>query len=189
MNKEEMRLKIKKIRDNMNAKLVYTHSLTIQKKLINILEKLKMDNIFIYKSFKNEVNTNYIIKYLLNNNKKVFLPRIDTDDLLTIPYNKNTEMHISKFGILEPIGEPITLNDFICILPLIAIDKNGNRVGFGKGYYDRFLKNKNCLKIALCYDYQILENIIPTPLDVPVDIIISEKRIIQISHDNKKKRE
>lgn len=189
MNKEEIRIAIKDLRNKMNPKTVSAYSLIIEKKLIKLLNDTTVNNFFIYKSFAHEVNTNYLIKYLLEHNKNVFLPRIEKDTLLAIPYNKTSKMQFNKFGIVEPLGDPIDLDNFICIIPLLAIDKKGNRIGFGKGYYDNFLNNKECLKIGICYDYQIIDKIVPSSQDIPLDIVITEKRTLRFKQYKKKKRE
>ena len=186
MNKDEIRTLIKNKRNAMTKTDVYNLSIIIQNKLITLLDNFSIDSFFIYKSFNNEVDTDLVIKHLINNDKHVFLPKIYKDSLLTIPYKNNNICRTNKFGILEPLGQPQQLNNFICILPLLATDAKGNRIGYGKGYYDKFLKNKQCIKIGICYDYQIL-NMIPTDFyDIPLDIIVSEKRILEIKHINKR---
>lgn len=176
MDKNNLRKEIKNLRNNMNKEEVKNKSLIIQNKVINLIKEYKETNYFIYKDYKNEVETTLIINYLLENNKNVYLPKIIDNEMYAIKYTKNTELEKGAFGILEPIGEITKLNNFVCITPLVAIDLNGNRIGQGKGYYDKFLKDKKCKKIGICYDFQIVENITKDSYDIPLDIIISEKR-------------
>ena len=176
MNKNSIRKEIKNIRNNMNEDEVKNKSLIIQNKVINLIKEFKDINYFVYKDFKNEVETSLIINYLLDNNKNVYLPKIINNEMFAVKYSKDTKLEKGTFGIYEPIGETTNINNFVCITPLVAIDLKGNRIGQGKGYYDKFLKDKKCKKIGICYDFQIVENITKDSYDIPLDIIISEKR-------------
>ena len=173
----------------MNLEIVDDLSKKITENLLSLLANTSNDTFFVYKNFSNEVNTTYLIQYLLTNNKKVFLPKIQADTMLAIPYNHNTVMNTNTYGISEPKGKEHEINNFICIVPLLAVDIYGNRIGFGKGYYDKFLKDKQCIKIGICYDYQITDTIIPDEFDIPLDFIVSEKRTIVTNQNKKKKRE
>lgn len=178
MEKDKIRNLIKTTRDSLTNEEIQKLSLEITKQIIQLIKDHSINDYFIYSSFNKEVNTSYLISYLLEKNKNIYLPKIQNNNLLAIKYDSNTEMNINKFGINEPEGTPSYIDNFICIIPLLAVDKNGNRIGYGKGYYDRFLKNKNCLKIGICYDFQIITSIIPSKFDIPLDVIISEKQII-----------
>ena len=180
MDKNETRKIVKQKRDALSADVVLSKSAIIQNKFLELITKYTYKNIFIYKSFKNEVSTEEIISSL-ENSKNIYLPRIVGSNMIAVQYNKETLLEGNIFGIYEPIGTDVHLNDFICVLPLIAVDKQGNRIGFGKGFYDRFLEGKNCLKIGLCYDFQILKSISHESYDIPLNIIISEKRTIYIT--------
>ena len=177
MLKTEIREKMKNTRNNLSKEQIKIKSNII----INTLKDKLASNYkiyFIYYDFNNEVCTKHLINYLLENNKKVFLPKIIEDEMYAVPFDKQSTLSLNKFKIYEPNGSPQKINNFVCIMPLLAVDTKGNRIGFGKGYYDKFLKNKNCLKIGLCYDFQILDNIVTENHDIPIDIIISESRII-----------
>ncbi|CUS91999.1 5-formyltetrahydrofolate cyclo-ligase, partial [Candidatus Kryptonium thompsonii] len=91
-----------------------------------------------------------------------------------------SELKKSTFGILEPekIREVGLSEIDLVLVPAIAVDRFGNRIGFGAGYYDKFLSQVNCPKIALVYDFQIVDKIETSPSDVPVDFIVTETEII-----------
>ena len=178
MLKNEIRETMKQARKSLSAEEVKQKSFIIINKLKEILDD-NYDTYFIYNDFDNEVCTKQLIEYLLEQNKKVFLPKIIKDTMFAAPYNKQTTFSTNKFKINEPNSEIKEIDNFICVTPILAIDKKGNRIGYGKGYYDKFFKNKKCLKIGLCFDFQIIENIKSEPHDIPLDIIISENRTIK----------
>lgn len=180
MNKQDFRNKIKIIRNNLSQEEVSTKSKKICSSLLKLLQSYDYENIFIYNSFKNEVSTKELIQNLYKK-KNVFLPKVENDKMIAIQLKENTILQKNSFGIEEPFGSPTDINNFICIMPLLAVDEKGNRLGFGKGYYDKFLQDKQCIKIGLCYDFQIIKSIPCMEHDIPLDLIISEKRIIKIS--------
>lgn len=89
------------------------------------------------------------------------------------------EIKLSKFGREEPKNYIEIKNIEVCFLPLIACDLSFNRLGYGKGFYDRFLSGRNCLKIGLCYDFQVVEKVNKNSWDIPLDIIVTETKIIK----------
>ena len=130
----------------------------------------------VYKSMKDEVDTSFLINKLLKE-KIVLLPKVIDDKMDFIIIDKNTKYIKSKLGILEPIGEiyggPIDL----IIVPGVSFDKKLNRLGFGKGYYDKYLNNKNIYKIGLSFSEQIKEIIPCDKHDIKMDMIITENKI------------
>ena len=94
---------------------------------------------------------------------------------------KGESVTFNGYGIEEPKEyEIITKSADISIIPLVACDKNGNRIGFGKGYYDKYLKDKNTVKIGICYSWQIVDFIQKTTGDISLDYIVSEQEIIKV---------
>ena len=93
------------------------------------------------------------------------------------------ELRVGSYGILEPRIEKIRKTNVedleLIIVPGIAFDKNGNRLGHGKGYYDRILGKTNATKIGLAFEFQIVGKIPTNENDKPVDIIITEERVIR----------
>ncbi len=133
---------------------------------------------FIYKDFRGEVQTAPFIDYFSKLGAKISYPLIDGDNMLAVMPTDN-EFTANPFGVKEP-SEYVIIDDIdVAIIPLLACDKDKNRIGFGKGYYDRFLSKHKCLKIGICYDFQVLESVPKNKWDVPLDIIITDKRIIK----------
>ena len=144
------------------------------------LDLIAYETFFVYNSFGSEVQTQKIIDHLLENNKKVYLPRIEGQVMQSVLIDSDTEFNKNGLGILEPIGDHDEINDFVAIIPCLAVDKRGNRIGYGKGYYDKFLQNKKAMKIILCYDFQVIDDINPEEFDIPADLILTEKRKLDV---------
>ena len=162
------------------------------KKIIDNLKSLKefksAKNIMFYVSFKNEVDTHEIIKELLAKKEKtIIVPYVLKNyPILQLSELKNFDwLEPKTFGILEP--REFYIRDFsiekldLVIVPGIVFDKKGYRVGYGHGYYDRFLKKirRDTKKIGLAFDFQVVEDIPEGRYDVPVDIVVTEKRVLR----------
>ncbi len=176
MNKQELRTKYLKIRNSISNK--ERKSNIIFNKIINTKEYQNAKTIAIYKNLKSEVSTNKLIDYSLNIGKIIAIPRVENDNLSFYKIDKNTKLIKSNFGILEPINDktnylPKEKIDSI-IVPGICFDKEGNRLGFGKGYYDRYLMNTKMKKIGICFIEQLTDNIQTEENDVKMDLIITD---------------
>ena len=162
------------------------------KKIIDNLKSLKefqsAKNMVFYVSFGNEVDTHEIIKELLANKEKtVIVPYVLKNyPILQLSELKNfDELEEKTFGILEP--RELYIREFsikkidLVILPGVVFDKDGCRIGYGFGYYDRFLKKleKHVKKISLAFELQIVNEIPKEKYDVPVDFVVTEKRVIR----------
>jgi len=180
--KQKLREKFIKLRKQVENK--DEKSRIIFNKLINEDDFVNSKVIALYKSLDSEVNTNELIKYSLYVGKIVVLPRVIGDYLNFYQVDIDDSFIKSSFGVLEPIDRinNLVLDDSIdlVIVPGLCFDLNKNRLGFGKGFYDRFLGNSNIKSIAICFDEQILNNeIIPVSKeDVKVKKIITDKRIM-----------
>lgn len=132
-------------------------------------------NILLFASLPDEIPTHHVIERWVALNKNVYLPRVNGDMLEVIMYNP-TKLKQGSFNILEPQGDEIvdpTILDMI-IVPGVAFDKAGNRLGRGKGFYDRLLSHTNATTIAVCFNCQLLDNIPTEPHDMPVNFIVTQ---------------
>ncbi|WP_302022896.1 5-formyltetrahydrofolate cyclo-ligase, partial [uncultured Duncaniella sp.] len=114
--------------------------------------------------------------------KHFYLPRVNGVNLDILPYDE-TRLSLGSFQIEEPTGDDTTdINDIeLIIVPAVAYDRQGNRVGRGKGYYDRLLTGSKATKIGVGYDFQLIEEGIDTdPHDVRMDVVITESHHIVI---------
>lgn len=185
--KIELRNNILNLRNALELNYKIELDEKIYNKLFNNELFIKAKNIFIYIGFGTEIDTKSIIKRALNENKNVYIPKIYKSDksMKAIRLNSFDDLKENSMGILEPIedNEFINKKDIdLIIVPGVVFDENGNRIGYGGGYYDRYLeeiKLKNN-KLVLAYEFQVLDCIIEEDHDIKVDYIITEEKIRKI---------
>jgi len=189
--KDSLRKDILQKRLRLPFEEIFELSSTIQKKFLEIRELKGAKRLALYASFKNEVLTETILEYAVAHRKEVFFPRIvrekkglmflkvhDKEDLASGSYDIKEPVH-SHRGIHQPeIAVSSSLD--IIVVPGIAFDTNGNRLGYGKGYYDKVLGSikETCLIVALAFDFQIVNTIPAEAHDIKMDKIITESRVI-----------
>ncbi len=147
--------------------------------IFNQVEQLsafnEAENILVYWSIPGEVHThNFIMKWL--NIKNIILPVVMGDLLELRRYTGKTTLETSQsFGIMEPVNGDLVTPDKIdfAIIPGVAFDSKGNRLGRGKGFYDRLLNDINALKVGVGFRFQLLKSVPVEPYDIPVDLIIT----------------
>ena len=180
--KSEIRSKYLKIRKSVLDKK--KKSLDICTKLILTEEYQNSKIIALYKNLETEVDTNQLIEVSVKNGKIVALPRVENDNMVFYKINSlNDKLEKNEFGIYEPISniENIINKDELdlVIVPGICFDKNMNRLGFGKGFYDKFLFNSKSKILGICFEEQVLcdENIPFTRYDVKMQKVITDKKV------------
>lgn len=173
MNKDEIRRHVR----NCKALLIERERLEAADSVFDRLERLAAfvmaDNVLMYNSLPDELSTKrFLDKW--SGRKHFYLPRVNGVDLDIIPYDR-TRMHLGAFRIEEPDGDsiPDVSSIDLVIVPAVAYDRRGNRVGRGKGYYDRLLSRMKAFTIGVGYDFQLVETIAIDPHDRPVDIVIT----------------
>lgn len=133
--------------------------------------------VFVYLSYSLEAPTDKLIEGLIEDGAKVFCPRIDGKELQTVEYGE--DFSLNPLGIREPIGLPSEETPDVVVVPLLAVDEGGNRLGYGGGYYDRYLRRHDkAIRIGYCYDFQIIHKVPSADLDEKLDLIVTEKRIL-----------
>ncbi len=171
MNKNELRIKFKQLRKDILNKN-YQNEIIYQK-IINNEYINNCDTVLLYSSLIDEVDTFKMIKYFLKC-KKVALPRVCGNNMDFYYIKSINELKKGSFNILEPTSnDKVKLDNCVCIVPGICFDKDGYRIGYGKGYYDKYLTNKNIYKIGICFKECLLNNIPHDLYDVKVDLIVS----------------
>ena len=146
---------------------------------LNIWDK-DIYHVYVSIESKNEVNTNDIISFILNKNKRVIVPKILNKNLIHFEIDQNTKFTTNKLGIREPISKvsfDTSLIEII-IVPLLVFDKNGHRVGYGGGYYDRFMSNikDDVIKVGLSLFDPIDKISDINDKDIPLNFVVTPSR-------------
>ena len=177
MNKSEIRKKILKIRKQKKIKkFIFNFDL-----IYNILKKKKVSGKIIggYYPYNYEVDILQILEIFEQKKFTLTLPKIKKNSKMDFfEWSLNDPLVINKFGIPEPISKIIKYPD-ILLVPLVAFDKNFNRIGYGGGFYDRYIKKirkrKKVLTIGFAYSFQKVKKIPIGNYDVKLDFIITNK--------------
>lgn len=145
------------------------------------------DKVLFYAALKDEINIDYCISDALSRGKCTGLPVCcDTDgNMKFYSINSLNDLRCGFFGIREPnterCAEIVDFKNALCIVPAVAYDKNGYRLGYGKGYYDRFLQKVNVISVGLCYNELIIDELPAEKHDISVNYIITRQGIFLCS--------
>lgn len=172
-DKKNLRAEIKSLKKQHTKEQLLAQSEAILSKLEQHPDFKNARIVMIYSALPDEVQTqDFLEKW--RHEKKIILPTVVGDDIIPVELAENTGFAVGDFNILEPQNEPYTGNFDLIVVPGVAFDRNGNRIGRGKGYYDRFLcKHLNVKRIGICFDFQIVEEVPTEPTDIKMDEVIS----------------
>lgn len=134
------------------------------------------DSFFVYNSFGTEASTKLIIAELLKLDKAVYLPRVEGEKMVPVRYFGGDGLKSGAFGIEEPSGQAFQGDIDITVTPLLAVNRAGYRVGYGKGFYDGYFKTAKTKKVGLGYSFQF-DEFESDEWDIPLDLFICEKGI------------
>ena len=181
MSKSKLRSKIL----NLRKKNSYRKICLYPDRIFQFLQtnKINFQNVGGYYPCNHEIDDLDILNFLRNKGANISLPKIKENKQMDFFDWKNKDpLKINKYGIAEPISKKKTYPDIIFV-PLVAYDDDLNRLGYGGGFYDRYLKKitkiKKILKIGLAFSYQELKKIPINKHDMKLDLIITDKKIIQ----------
>lgn len=175
--KQEIRKQIRKLRSRINADEWQAATEAIAEKIIGSDSFREATDLYCYMDFDGEVGTERIIDEAWRLGKDIWLPKVSGDEMRF--YLVESEQHLVRgtFGILEPCGECVQASgeDGLAIVPGIAFDRLHNRIGYGKGYYDRYLKaHPNLVKFGVAFDIQLVDKIPSEECDCKMDRIFTE---------------
>ena len=173
MDKKELRAYIKALKKQHSKEQLIEQSEKILAKLELHPDFIKAEKIMLYSALPDEVQTQaFLEKWHLK--KTIILPTVVGDDIIPVEYGKDTAFAVGDFNILEPQNEPYTGDFDLIVVPGVAFDRQGNRLGRGKGYYDRFLcQHLEVRRIGICFDFQLVETIPTEPFDIKMHEVIS----------------
>lgn len=151
-------------------------------KICHKLDKIKIfknaTNIGLYYSIGSEIPTRTIINKLYNSNKTICLPKIRGDNLEFKKISDSSSLEMGSFDIMEPKERCVTINSLdVILVPSVGISYDGARLGYGHGFYDRYIEKNDLVTISPILEKQIVKNIPQTESDQLIDWIVTEHKI------------
>jgi len=187
LRKKEIRKEARQLRDSLNTHEIRSKSAAIESRLWQMIHEHQVKSIMFYIAFGSEVRTQSCITRAINSGIKTIVPICSRDGKRQLLPSRLLDLHseveASKLGILEP--KPEFLRPFppeeidLVVVPGLAFDEKGHRIGYGGSYYDRFLvRCPQALQVGLAYEIQIVKEISPSEWDTPIHKVITEDRVI-----------
>lgn len=184
--KKEIRNRICNVRETFSTEQIKEKSKLIIDRVIQLPEYAEADHILLYADYRHEVMTKDLFVAAIADRKKVYFPKCDPEHCKMEFYQiiSVRQLETGAYGIKEPpVDEKNryhyhTQENTLIIVPGVAFDVEGNRIGYGKGYYDRFLEDKRAISaVGLCFAEQLVEHIETDAYDIKMDKIVTEEII------------
>jgi 5-formyltetrahydrofolate cyclo-ligase len=186
-NKKKIRKEILSLRNALPRTELEAMSLNICRRFTLLPVVRDCSAVMIFLSFGSEVNTDYIIEWLWKQKKRVLVPlcKPETREMDVIPITAFADVEPGYFGIREPkrsLRPPVAKKVIdLVLVPAVAFDRHGYRVGYGGGYYDRFLVGMDVPRIGLAFSCQIITEAPADKYDLAVQVIVTEKEYINVA--------
>lgn len=171
-------------RRELTPQQVNSQSLALQRRFLELPEFQRSKLLALYAPIHQEVETSVVASEALSTGRALLYPAVHGNDLRFCRVAALSELVPGCFGIPEPTGEPLNPGDAdLIVVPGVAFDLYGRRIGYGKGYYDRTLHRLegSGKLVGFCYDFQLLEEIVGEPHDVTMDLIVTELRVVRVN--------
>ena len=175
MNKKELRKAIREQKRAMTEAQIREKSEKLARLFLESAEYRTAGSIYGYLSYNQEVRTLPILEQALRDGKRVAVPKCYGDEMRFIWLTDLTATEKNPMGIPEPVDDIPVADDetALVLMPGVAFDREGHRIGYGGGYYDKFLAREgNHPTLALCYDFQVLHHLETEEFDIPVDKVL-----------------
>lgn len=175
MNKQELRKAIRARKRAMTGEEIQTRSAALCRKFLQTEEYRRARTLYGYLPYNQEVRTEAILEQAMADGKKVAVPKVYGDEMKFIYLEDLTQVEKGYSGIPEPIADHPVAEDesALVLMPGLAFDPQGHRIGYGGGFYDKFLSREpNHPTVALCYEFQVVEKLETEKFDIPVDTVI-----------------
>ena len=175
--KKAIRDRVIGLRDSLSAEEVRQKSLAVTETVVSLPAYRRSREILIYADYRNEVSTRYLIERAWHDGRKISLPVCRGKEMRFYRLRDFSELRKGAFGIPEPGDtEPAGNEDTLVIMPGVAFDRELHRIGYGGGYYDRYLKeHPGIYSIALAFELQVLEKVPFLPHDIRPHILVTER--------------
>lgn len=178
MLKQELRQEIRNRKRQFSHSQLGELSLAVLQRLMSLPIMQEARTVLLYYSLPDEVNTHQLIERLAAEGCRILLPQvIDGENMLLREYSGKEDLKEGAFHIMEPCGKLFPESDYqkidVAVVPGMSFDKQGNRLGRGKGYYDRMLQKMPAIyKIGICFDFQKTESLPTDEHDIRMDLIV-----------------
>lgn len=187
MDKHQLRQQLLGRRKKLDPEACQALSLQIQKKLLAARCFRQAQTMALYSPVHNEVQTSLLLEAALDQGKQTFFPRVCGDRMRFLRVLSPTDLAPGHFGVAEPTTEESIGGDQLdlILVPGIAFDHSGHRLGYGKGFYDRELAQatgRSC-RVGLCYQFQLCSWLPRETHDLPVHVLVTEEQIISCRAD------
>lgn len=184
MEKKDLRRNMIAKRDQLTTDEVKTKSLRVADRLFELDAYKKAGRIFTFLSFGSELDTRPIVEAALAEGKTLIVPRVnrETKRLDLYEITGYDGLVPGGYGILEPTDEHVRVSENnvdLILVPGVAFDESGGRLGYGAGFYDKILSKTRAALVALCFELQIVTEVPREPHDIPVPLILTEERVIR----------
>jgi 5-formyltetrahydrofolate cyclo-ligase len=182
-DKRRLRTRVRSLRDALPADERERSSAAIADAVLALPEVRRSVAAMVFSSFGSEVDTRAIVEELVGAGTRVVLPRVEGRDLLAIEYRPGDPLVVAAFGMSEPATSAVVdaADVDVAITPGLAFDRDGYRVGYGGGFYDRFFAGSrpDMAKVGICFSVQLVDAVPRGPLDVPVDVVVTEREVVR----------
>ncbi|MEM2062381.1 MAG: 5-formyltetrahydrofolate cyclo-ligase [Candidatus Nitrosocaldus sp.] len=181
--KQELRRYMLNLRNSLSREEMVKASSIIQEKVLETDEFNSSSIVGLYSPIGSEVDTSTLAKRLIESCRVLAYPRIEDKYTMVFARVRDPviDLTLGRYGILEPLDSCEMVKPDLIIVPGLVWDEHGYRIGYGKGYYDRYLRrNPDAAMIGLAYDFQVLSSIPHSEMDVRVKLIVTERRSIRI---------
>ena len=177
--KRALRREVRAHRDAMPPEERERLGQAVARNLLALPEVRQASTVMAFSSFGSEVDSGPIIEQLARDGRRVVLPRVEGRTIVPVGYRSGDPVKPSSFGALEPAaGEPVGPEEIdVVVVPGLAFDRRGHRVGYGGGFYDRFLGRlrPNALTVGICFSVQVVDEVPHGRGDRPVDLVVTEQ--------------
>lgn len=172
--KNEIRSKIRAVKKELGAERL--SDMSVEAPLLIEANKhyREAGKVMLYYPLWDEVDCRPLFGRAFASGKRVILPTVSGPDIVPVEITPDTEWRVGEFNILEPVAGPYGGGIDLIVVPGMAFDSRGNRLGRGKGYYDRFLSlHPKAYRLGLCFGFQMIDRVPVEPFDLPMDEVVS----------------
>lgn len=179
--KKAIRKQIFAERKACSDKEIQEWSKEITKNITALPEYQTADRILVYADYNHEVMTGFLIEKAWADGKEIAVPKVQGLDMIFYKLTDFAQLEPGYYGIPEPVsGEIVQWEDALMIMPGVAFDRQNHRVGYGGGFYDRYLeKHPRVKRVAAAFEFQLLPQAPTEPTDISPEIVVTEKQCIR----------